>query len=91
MKTTAIANMYGQGQITLPKSWREKFHTKHFLLIVEDEQLTIKPIETKNKRIPKDKDLQDFYEAIEDIRAGRVTTYDSVKSFKKAFDDKRKC
>lgn len=89
MKTTAIANMYGQGQITLPKTWREKFHTKHFLLIVEDEQLIIRPIETKTKKAPKDKDLQNFYEALEDIRAGRVTTYDSVKSFEKAFDKRR--
>lgn len=38
-------SMHGQGVITLPKEWRDKYHTKSFMAIETAEGLLIKPIE----------------------------------------------
>lgn len=42
--TTKIVKSTSKGQITLPKSWRNKFHTDSFMLKMEIDQVTIKPI-----------------------------------------------
>ena len=36
--------MFNTGQITLPKAWREKFNTKHFVAEQTKKGLLIKPI-----------------------------------------------
>ena len=36
--------MFNSGQITLPKSWREKFPTKSFLAEESEDGLLIKPL-----------------------------------------------
>jgi bifunctional DNA-binding transcriptional regulator/antitoxin component of YhaV-PrlF toxin-antitoxin module len=35
---------FGTGQITLPKAWREKFKTKHFIAQETSQGLLIKPV-----------------------------------------------
>lgn len=81
MNTVALS-MYGQGQITLPKSWRDKFDTKSFLAVIEGDKLTIEPILPKTRKTPrKIKGLEDWYEALEDVKHGRVTTFDSFEDF----------
>ena len=42
--TTKIVKSTSKGQITLPKSWRNKFHTDSFMLKMEIDQVTITPI-----------------------------------------------
>ncbi len=37
-------NMFNTGQVTLPKGWRSKFNTKHFLAEETKEGLLLKPI-----------------------------------------------
>lgn len=37
-------NMFNTGQVTLPKSWRSKFNTKHFLAQETKDGLLLKPI-----------------------------------------------
>ncbi len=41
---TYTLKMFNTGQITLPKAWREKFKTKHFIAEQTDKGLLIKPI-----------------------------------------------
>ena len=36
--------MFNTGQITLPKSWREKYKTKHFVVKETDKGLLIQPM-----------------------------------------------
>lgn len=36
---------FNTGQVTLPKAWREKYKTKHYLAFETKEWLLIKPIE----------------------------------------------
>ncbi|MBI5793906.1 hypothetical protein HZA87_02345 [Candidatus Uhrbacteria bacterium] len=38
-------SMWGNGAITLPKKWRTKFKTRHFMFIEVSEGLLVKPIE----------------------------------------------
>ncbi len=84
---TTVVSMYGQGQITLPKAWRDKFDTKHFAVEINDKELIIKPIlEKLSKKSKKlDPDLADFYEALEDIKNGNVTSYNSLEEFEASF------
>ncbi len=84
---TTVVSMYGQGQITLPKAWRDKFDTKHFVIEINKNELTIRPIIEKLSKKGKklDPDLADFYEALEDIRKGNVTTYNSLEEFEESF------
>jgi AbrB family looped-hinge helix DNA binding protein len=81
--TTAVVSMYGQGQITLPKAWRDKFDTKHFAVEINENELTIKPILEKlfKKGKKLDPDLADFYEALEDIKNGNLQHFDSFDEF----------
>lgn len=39
--------LFNTGQITLPKAWREKFNTKHFMAKETKEGLLIEPLEKK--------------------------------------------
>ena len=49
---THTLTMFNTGQITLPKSWRERFNTKHYIAEETEEGLLIKPINTaKNETV----------------------------------------
>lgn len=41
---TKIIKSTSKGQITLPKSWRNKFHTDFFVLRMDTDYVMIKPI-----------------------------------------------
>lgn len=41
---TKIIKSTSKGQITLPKSWRNKFHTDCFMLRMDTDYVIIKPI-----------------------------------------------
>ncbi|MBU2524782.1 AbrB/MazE/SpoVT family DNA-binding domain-containing protein [Patescibacteria group bacterium] len=36
--------LFNTGQVTLPKKWRDKFQTKHFIAEETDKGLLIKPV-----------------------------------------------
>lgn len=42
--SSRVIKSTSQGQITLPKSWREKFKTDNFILQIEFNQIVIKPV-----------------------------------------------
>lgn len=42
---TYTLTMFNTGQVTLPKNWRDRFETKHFLAEEKEEGLLIKPIQ----------------------------------------------
>ncbi|MEK7523557.1 MAG: AbrB/MazE/SpoVT family DNA-binding domain-containing protein [Patescibacteria group bacterium] len=42
--SSRVIKSTSQGQITLPKSWREKFKTDNFILQIESNQIVIKPV-----------------------------------------------
>lgn len=42
--TSKVIRPTSKGQITIPKVWREKFHTDSFLLQVDARQITITPV-----------------------------------------------
>lgn len=39
-----ILKMFGTGQITIPKEWREKFKTNSFFAILRKNSIVIKPV-----------------------------------------------
>ena len=39
-----VLKSFGTGQVTLPKAWREKFDTKYFVAVIQDDQITLKPL-----------------------------------------------
>ncbi|MBI4995039.1 AbrB/MazE/SpoVT family DNA-binding domain-containing protein [Candidatus Peregrinibacteria bacterium] len=39
-----IVKSTSKGQVTLPKSWRDQFNTDNFLMQIEVNSITIKPI-----------------------------------------------
>lgn len=41
---STILNLFGTGQVTLPKKWREKFKTKHFKAEIQDDKLVLTPL-----------------------------------------------
>jgi len=45
--STYTLTMFNTGQVTLPKLWREKWGTKHFLAKETDKGLLIEPIDEK--------------------------------------------
>jgi len=44
MQESATLKMFGTGQVTIPKKWREKLGTKDFVATFEDDEITINPI-----------------------------------------------
>ncbi len=44
MSSTAFLKLFGKGQITLPKKWREKVKTQYFIAEVTPQGLLIKPL-----------------------------------------------
>lgn len=72
-----VLKSFGTGQVTLPKTWREKFDTQYFVAIIQDNQITIKPFiddteaeevffdaEKFNKN--KGVEVKDFYKALKE-------------------------
>lgn len=43
--------VFNTGQITLPKVWRDKWNTKHFIAKETSEGLLIKPLDIKEKEV----------------------------------------
>ena len=41
---TYTLKMFNSGQITLPKKWRSKYKTKHFMAKVKGDTLVIEPV-----------------------------------------------
>lgn len=39
-----ILKMFGTGQITIPKEWREKFKTNEFFAVLKKDSIVIKPV-----------------------------------------------
>ena len=46
--TRKITKSTERGQITLPKEWRDHFHSNHFIVEMHDDKLIIKPFKLKN-------------------------------------------
>ncbi|MBU2524963.1 AbrB/MazE/SpoVT family DNA-binding domain-containing protein [Patescibacteria group bacterium] len=44
----ALLKLFGKGQITLPKKWRTKFQTKHFIAEETPQGILIKPLNEVN-------------------------------------------
>jgi bifunctional DNA-binding transcriptional regulator/antitoxin component of YhaV-PrlF toxin-antitoxin module len=42
---STILTLFGTGQVTLPKKWRDQFNAKHFQATIQGKTLTLKPIE----------------------------------------------
>jgi bifunctional DNA-binding transcriptional regulator/antitoxin component of YhaV-PrlF toxin-antitoxin module len=61
-----------QGQITLPKSWRDKFSTNYYLVTASEDQLVIKPLVTES---PLEKELA---EAWQEYKAGKVVSHEEI-------------
>ncbi len=49
--TTKTLSLWGNGAVTLPKEWRDKNPTKHFLAVMTADGLLIKPILTSETKI----------------------------------------
>ena len=52
---TKIIQSTERGQITLPKSWRDQFNTKYYIIEIKAGELNLKPL-------PTDKTLKDEVE-----------------------------
>lgn len=71
MATTTVLKLFGTGQITLPAKWRKKFKTKHFKAVIEDDKITISPLEEEIVIFDADEfndgkgvELEVFYQAL---------------------------
>lgn len=48
---TFTLKLFNTGQITLPKAWREKFQTKHFVAKETEDGLLIQPLENNQELV----------------------------------------
>lgn len=75
MKST-ILKIFGTGQVTIPKKWREKFDTLHFKASMEGGKIVLEPID----------DHLIFFDA-DDFNDGKGV---EINDFKKALKDSLK-
>lgn len=73
MTTTTILSATSRGQVTLPKKWRDQFKTTHFKAEVNDNEIVLRPMNTKKS----------FKESIEDswddyMKGGKVITQEEL-------------
>ena len=71
MDMTTTLKMFGTGQVTLPKAWRERFQTRRFIARAEGKRLVIEPLDleapetallTRNPSLAFLKEEPDLYE-----------------------------
>ena len=62
-----------RGQITLPKKWRDKVKTSHFLVVIKEDQLTLKPIKEKTLAQEIDERWQDY------LNGGKTYTQEEIE------------
>ena len=48
MKDFTTVKMFGTGQITIPKKWREKIDTVDFLAKFKDEEIVLTPLKMED-------------------------------------------
>lgn len=75
MKST-ILKVFGTGQVTIPKKWREKFDTLHFKASMEGGKIILEPID----------DYLTFFDS-DDFNEGKGVEIDE---FKKALQESLK-
>ena len=72
-----IVSVSERGQITIPKSFRDKIQVKHFIFEVHDETILLKPLQTR----------EDFLEELEAAekdweKQGGITLAEMKKKYK---------
>lgn len=67
-----------KGQITLPKTWRDKFGTDDFVMLVEKEKLTIKPV-----KIEEMEEEEIIFDAKRDNDGKPISSSEMIKILKK--------
>ena len=70
---TKILHATSRGQITLPKSWRDKTGTKYFQVTVHDDKLIVRPIHPQKTLQQKVEDSWSEYEKGEIIDHHELT------------------
>jgi len=76
--TTKILKATTKGQITLPKKWRDRFHTDNFTAEIDENQIVIKPIDLDNHE-----QWETIFDAEEDNNGQGILVDDLIKRLKK--------
>lgn len=72
--TESILSISDRGQVTIPRKIREKYGVKHFICIVQEDGIVLKPLQTRDEFV---KELED---AEKDWSKNGGTTLTQVKS-----------
>jgi len=49
--TESILSVSDRGQITIPQKIREKYNVKHFICTIQEDGITLKPLQTRDEFI----------------------------------------
>lgn len=74
---STILKVFGTGQVTLPKKWRNKFRTKHFKALMDGKKIILEPIE----------EYKTFFDADEFNNGDGVEIGAFIKALKKSLKD----
>ncbi|MFH0879392.1 MAG: AbrB/MazE/SpoVT family DNA-binding domain-containing protein [Lentisphaerota bacterium] len=69
---TTVLSATSRGQVTLPKSWRDKFDTNYFQAEIQDEQIILRPLKSQ-KTI-----TESIEDAWQEALAGKVVTHEEL-------------
>lgn len=76
-----IVQSTSKGQITLPMNWRAKFKTNNYLLNIEKQQITVKPIYIEEFEVGELEDV--VFDADRDNNGKGVPVDEMIKMLKK--------
>lgn len=74
MNNFNMLKVFGTGQITIPKVWREKLKTDRFAATLENDVIILKPVITENIRSSKSENPADFIKKMKGAFKGIDTT-----------------
>lgn len=78
--TSKVVKSTSKGQITLPMLWRAKFKTENFMLKIEDQQITVKPVYIEEFATGEEKTV---FDAQRDNEGKGISVDEMIKLLKK--------
>ncbi|MFB6225758.1 MAG: AbrB/MazE/SpoVT family DNA-binding domain-containing protein [Candidatus Paceibacteria bacterium] len=87
MDETKTIKMFGTGQITLPKEWRQQFDTDTFKVKQKDNELVIKPVrKVEVEEVPEDLTAGKLREDLKEEGYSEGFIEDAVEGFEKSLE-----
>ena len=87
MSKEKTVKMFGTGQITIPKQWRDKFETDTFKIKEKDNELIIKPVrKVEIEEVPEDLTAEKLKEDLEEAGYNEKFIKDTVEGFEKSIE-----